>query len=89
MKSEFTYLIRRVKGRDFIMIEDKDKGASVTNNIDWVVKQIAGLEGINPVEYTIIYKSTEGIWDGYIFSVKQFFPIRETHWLKAALKTIK
>ena len=71
------------------MIEDADKDSmTVTNDIDFVVGQIAKKENVNPVEHTIIYKDSEGNWDGYIYSTRQFFPLREKHWLKAAIKYV-
>lgn len=90
LKSDYTYQFRKVKGVYFVMLEDEDKGgATLTNNIHKVILEIAKKETIDPREYTYIYKDTEGFWDGYNFSLKQFFPIRELHWLKAAVKTVK
>jgi len=89
MTSDYAYQFRKVKGRPFIMIEDKDIGGkSLTNDIDRVVHIIAKKERINPVEYYIIYRDSEGIWDGYEFATKTFFPLRQPHWLKAAIKAI-
>lgn len=72
------------------MIEDQDKGGrSVTNNIHQVVLDIAKKEFINPVEHNIIYRDSEKIWDGYNFSTKTIFPLREIHWLQAAIKALE
>lgn len=89
MNATFTYNLRIVKGHPFIMIVDTDQGKSVTNDIENVVSTICKKEKINPVEHTIIYQDSQGNWDGYIFSTKTFFPLRERHWLKAATKYIK
>lgn len=87
--SDYTYQFRKVKGRDFIMIEDKDQGGkSLTNDIHRVVGVIAKKENINPVEHYIIYRDSMGFWDGYEFATMTFFPLRTDHWLKAALKAI-
>lgn len=86
---DYTFQFRKVKGHSFIMIEDLNKGGqSVTNGIERVVKEIAKKKEVNPVEFNIIYKDSEGVWDGYNFSTKQVFPLREPHWLKAAIKTV-
>lgn len=71
------------------MIEDQGGNfITVTNNIENVLEQIATLYKLNPVEHHIIYKDTDGKWDGYNFSLKAFFPLREDHWLKAANKLL-
>lgn len=88
--SDFTYQLRIVKFQAFIMIEDLDKGGmSVTNNIENVVEIICRQEGLNPVDYHIIYRDSEGLWDGFDFATKQFVLIRENHWLKASIMKIK
>lgn len=90
LKSDYTYQFRKVKGVYFVMLEDLDKGnATLTNNIHNVIIEIAKKETVDPREYCWIYQDTEGFWDGYNFSMKMFFPIREKHWLKAAIKTVK
>jgi hypothetical protein len=90
LKSDYTYQFRKVKGVYFVMLEDQDLGgATLTNNIHNVIIEIAKKETIDPREYTYIYKDSLGVWDGYNFSLKQFFPVREKHWLKAAVKTVK
>lgn len=87
--SDYKFQFRRVKERSFIMIEDKNNGGrSVINDIDKVITRIANLHKINPVEFYIIYMDSEKKWDGYTFSTKTFYPVREDHWLKAALKVI-
>jgi hypothetical protein len=86
MKSDYTYQLRIVRGSGFIMIEDKDMGnASVTTNIENVIEEICTKENINPVEHHVIYKDSEGNWDGFIFSTNSFITLgSQKHWLKAA-----
>jgi hypothetical protein len=69
------------------MIQDQNNGGkTVTNDIANVIRDIAKIENVNPCEFTIIYQDSEGVWDGYTFATKQFFAIREEHWLKASVK---
>jgi len=94
MNSDFTYQLRRVKGHYFIMIEDLDIGGmSVTNNIRNVVELIAQREFTSPGEYLqyykVIYKDSQGRWDGYDYNSGFFYPILADHWLKAAIQAIK
>jgi len=87
MKAKYKYNLRKVKKHPFIMIEGSNSGGrTVTNDIVNVIKDIAKKKNLNPCKFTIIYKDTEGIWDGFDFATKSFFPIREAHWLKASIK---
>lgn len=70
------------------MIEDQDNGRTVTNDIHNIVTEIAKKKKVDPFQYIVIYKDTEGFWDGYNFRHKMFYPVRELHWLKAAIKTL-
>lgn len=46
---------------------------SVTNDIENVVADIAANEGINPLEYTIIYRNSESNWDGWDAKTESFY----------------
>lgn len=71
------------------MIEDLNLGRmSVTNNIENVVEEICIKEMISPAEVNIIYKDSDGHWDGFIFSTNEFVPLQEDAWLQAAVKLI-
>lgn len=73
----------------FIMIEDINKGRmSVTNNIKNIVEGIFKKDCIPGAKYKVIYKDSDGIWDGWDHKKQDFISIRESHWLKAALKMI-
>jgi hypothetical protein len=79
-----------VKGLDFIMIEDLDQGGrSLTNGIHDVVDAILYLEKLCPDEVNVIYKDSEGTWDGYIFQSNTIYSLNEKHWLKAAMKVVR
>lgn len=75
-RSDYTYKIDALNGMPFIIIEDLNKGRmSVTNDIENVVEEIAIKQRINPVEHHIIYRDSEGMWDGFEFSTKQFISL--------------
>jgi hypothetical protein len=100
--AKYSYVIRKVDGQKFIMIEDEcqpgEAVRSVTNDIENVIEDIRDLEGIRKkiMDYKIIYKDSEGIWDGVDYYRKpytdylsaSFVHLRESHWLKAAKKYI-
>ncbi len=65
MKSDFTYHIRESRGTNVLVIIDLDQGgASVTNNIEAVVKNIAAELGEQTFKMPIIYRDSEGTYDG-------------------------
>lgn len=62
MKSDYTYTVYD----GLIQIIDLDKGrASVTNNIENVVREICDKEQLQADQYMIIYRDSEGDWDGW------------------------
>jgi hypothetical protein len=91
-KSNYTW---RTKG-DLLLIVDMNTGErSVTNDIENVVNEIYQKLGDKIKEYKIIYKDSDGIWDGIIpvWSIKycvecNFYHIGETD-LKLAVQKIK
>ena len=83
-KSDYTFVISEVKGQPCIVIKDLNKGRkSVTNDIENVVEEIAQQKGLNPVEHIIVYRDSDGNWDGFNFSTRQFIPLQKTEWLAA------
>lgn len=73
-KAQFIYKTGTFKGEKWLLIVDKNQGAmSVTNDIENVVEDIAEYEGIDPFEYQIIYRDSEGHWDGWDHYEKTFF----------------
>ena len=83
-RSDYKYHIRHKNKQHFILIEDENKGrVSVTNNIENVVEEIATMEGINPVEFHIVYRDSDGTWDGYNFSTKQVLVLNQKSWYGA------
>lgn len=89
MKSDFTYHIRESRGTNVLVIIDLDQGgASVTNNIEAVVKSIAADLGEDIYKRPIIYKDSMGICDGIDGTnlASPFYHIGETDEARAAAK---
>jgi hypothetical protein len=89
-KAQFEYRIGERDGFKFLLIADKNFGErSVTNDIENVVADIADFEGITPTEYIIIYRDTEGNWDGWDAKSGNFFFFRNSHAvLEETIKTL-
>lgn len=90
-EANYKIIDREVKGIPFVMIEQTDPARpvmSVTNYIHKLIEFHANLSKQSPCDFNVIYKDTEGWWDGYVYATKQFIPLRERHWLKAAVKFI-
>jgi hypothetical protein len=64
-RANFFYRLGEVDQQKILLIWDQNAGnMSVTNDIENVVANIAAYEGINPISYLIIYRDSEGNWDG-------------------------
>jgi hypothetical protein len=82
-RANFRYKIDQM----VILIWDQNLGnLSVTNDIENVVGDIARREGIEPTRYLIVYKDSEGRWDGWDASRGDFFVIADH--LKESLGTL-
>jgi hypothetical protein len=77
-RADYTYKTTTCSGRNVIAIEDLDLGnTSVTNDIETVIKEIAAVEKIDPKKWTIVYADSDGTWDGYDYSSKEFILLNE------------
>lgn len=57
---EFGYEVKD----NFIIIVDLNTGRSVTNDAENVIKKICVNTNIDPEKYNILYRDTQGRWDG-------------------------
>ncbi len=65
-QSDYKYRLTEHTGRTFLLIEDLNLGnRSLTNDIERVVKLIHRKENLAPSQVIVIYKDSEGVWDGY------------------------
>lgn len=70
-KSDYDYTIHTEEKT--LSIVDLDRGnMSVTNDIENVVTEIAEFEQIDPAEYKIVYRDSQGCWDGWNHKKKSF-----------------
>ncbi len=64
---------------DVLSIIDLDQGGkSVTNDIDNVIADVSAIEGVDPQDLKVVYRDSDGIWDGYDPVKCRFIPLRET-----------
>jgi hypothetical protein len=61
---------------------------SVTNCIEDVVEEICEKENADPLNMYIVYKDTEGIWDGWDHRTKRFIPLGSKDNISAIFKLI-
>lgn len=74
-RANFAYRIGTLYDEKYLLIVDKDSGSvSVTNDIENVVADICEFEGIDPNQYTIVYKDSMWNWDGWSHEAKDFYP---------------
>lgn len=75
--ADYTYDIEDIKGRNVVSIVDLNLGhMSVTNDIENVLVDIAERERITISDYMVVYRDSEGNWDGWSFETDWFVPLR-------------
>lgn len=85
-RAEYTFKLDEIN--QLIVIEDQNTGGmSVTNDIENVVEAIAEKANIDPLDYVVIYKDTNGLWDGWDPILERYI-ILGAKTLDAAVKII-
>lgn len=74
-RATFKHYLGSHQGNRIITIIDEDRGMSVTNDIENVVKEIESLHGLDADDYLIIYRDTDGTWDGWDNKNQLFIPL--------------
>lgn len=88
-KAVYGYEIKDYAGRNCIIIVDEGKSEkTVTNDIENVVSEICRAENIEAHHFMIIYRDSEGMWDGWDPVVEEFVPLQQDTWGKAIRKYI-
>lgn len=86
-RSNYTHRIETHENKNVLVIEDLNRGnMSVTNNIEGVLDEIIQMTKIFIHSYLIIYRDSEGVWDGYNYNTEQFITLNERTWQEAAEK---
>lgn len=76
-RANFSYKIKKFNNINFIVIVDLDRGeCSVTNDIRAVIESIASIEDIVLSDYHVVYRDSQGIWDGYNTDDNTFIAIQ-------------
>lgn len=89
-KSDYSYKLEELEKSWFILIQDLNKGRmSVTNNIEEVIDEICQKERINPVEHFIVYRDSDGTWDGFEFATGQFIHLGKRTGVGAMAEMLK
>lgn len=74
MKKRTDYSYKMIPG--CLSIVDLNLGrTSVTNCIEDVVEEICKAEDVDPLKLYIVYKDSEGIWDGWDHKTKRFISL--------------
>ncbi len=90
MKSDYIHKIENFSGRDVLVIEDLDLGGkSVTNNMEEVLDEIEVMEKINTKAFMIVYRDSDGVFDGFDACSSRFIPLRQDHWKEAVKRYIE
>lgn len=96
MESHYEYFTERISpdGRTVltvICIEDLSHtmgGKSVTNNIEVIIAAICACEKLDALQCVIVFKDTEGNWDGWNPKKRQFYPVRTEDAMTACAKAV-
>ena len=76
-RADFFYRLGIYEKKPVLFIWDENKGnKSVTNDIENVVADIAAHERLEPKDHLILYRDSEGLWDGWDAATADFFPMR-------------
>lgn len=77
-RSDYDYQFKTYKGRNFLVIEDLNRGGkSVTNDIETVVDDCFNDKALEPHQCYIIYQDSEGMWDGWDAGRQQFVLLQQ------------
>lgn len=86
-KSQYTFWFDKHAFKNILIIEDLNQGGmSVTNNIENVLDEIIQDSGVFIHSYMIVYRDSDGIWDGYDYQQSTFVYLGENDWKSAVEK---
>ncbi len=89
-KADYKHYIINFKGHNCLTIVDEDLGnRSVTNDISNIIEDIKYTDGIDIDKYTIIYRDSHKIWDGWDNKHGAFISLNEPDYEMALEKMIK
>jgi len=74
-RANYQYEIRiddTTKQKAIIIVDQNTVGMSVTNDIEDVIEEICLQNNLNSPLVNVVYRDSEGIWDGYNTKQKDF-----------------
>lgn len=88
--ADYIHRLEFPDSRSVIVIEDLNiGGTSVKNDIENVVREIGVVENIDLADYMVVYKDSDGTWDGYEYSSESFVSLGGESWEDACDKYIQ
>jgi len=85
MRADYIHSVEKYKDHKVIVIEDLNLGnKSVTNDIENVVKDIEIMEKIEAKDCLVVYKDSEGTFDGWNAKLENFVYLGQDNWQSAA-----
>lgn len=92
-RAKFTHKLTTQGSRLCLVITDlrlpTDTCLSVTQDIERVVEQIETTERIHAENFIIIYRDTQGVWDGWNAHTQKFVLLAAPDWPAAVVKYIQ
>lgn len=85
-KATYNYTVVDKSFGKVLLIRDTNGPMSITNDIENVIEEICSRHNINPVDHHIIYRDSQGTWDAFTFSTKQFVLLQTSDLEKALAK---
>jgi hypothetical protein len=84
-KADFYHSWEEHKGQKFLVIIDENHGnKSVTNDIENVVSDCFTGTDKKMEDHVIIYRDSDGSWDGWDHKSQNFIPLQGRGWQQAA-----
>lgn len=81
--AHYTYKIKKYGPYKIMAIEEMDRGISLSNDIENVVRDIASELGISPGDYLIVFKDTQGVWDAWGYESQSLHLLKAKNYTEA------
>lgn len=77
-RCSYTYTVRTANDVSVLCLEDKGVGMSLTNGMEDVIEelQISFKKEGKPFPSLVIYKDTDGMWDGWDIKKEEFIMLQ-------------
>jgi len=77
-RCSFTYTVRKANNKNVLCLEDRGTGMSLTNGMEDVIEELQASfkRSSKPFPSLVIYKDTEGMWDGWNVKKEEFIGLQ-------------